>query len=245
VLARFGEGHPPLAIGTVDQLQAISGKDWRPLVTDQAGAALLVQSVQQPNLYVLADPDLMNTQGLRDLQRARLAVEVLDTLRGQGPVIFDVSVNGFVRSRGVLKLAFEPPFLAATLCAAAAALLMGLHAAARFGAPRAEGRALALGKSALADNSAALLRLARREPAMAAPYADLIRQAVARAVAAPRTLDKAPLDTLIDRLAVKAGRPAVAAALTAEAEAVTDTAGLMAVARKLYDFRRGMTRERD
>ncbi len=234
----------PVAIGQVVSPQTIRSAAWTPVFVDQHGGWLMARSVRHGNLLVVADPDLLNTQGLKDLGRARLAMTIIDDLRGQGPAVFDVSLNGFERSRGVLKLAFEPPFLAATLSAVAAALLMGLHAAARFGAPQGSQRAFALGKRALADNSAALLRLARREPAMATPYADLTRQAVAQAVAAPRRLDKAELDAVIDRLAVRAGQAPASARLTADAARVTDLAGLMAVARQLYDFRRGMTRER-
>jgi len=235
----------PVAIGTIRGLQTLHSAKWTPVMIDQYGDWLVGRSLDQPNLLVVADPDLLNTQGLTDLNRAQLAMTIVNDLRGQGPAQFDVSLNGFERSRAVLKLAFEPPFLAATLCAVAAALLMGLHAAARFGAPRTSTGGFALGKRALADNSAALLRLARREPSMAKPYADLTRQAVAQAVAAPRTLDRDALDAALDRLAVKAGRAPSAAELTAEANKVKDIGGLMAVARKLYDFRRGMTRERN
>jgi hypothetical protein len=235
-------------IGAIRSLTVIAGGDWRPILTDGAGLPVLAESSGDPDLFVLADPDLMNTQGLRSLERARLAIAVLDGLRHGGPVVFDVTLNGFSSARGLLRLAFEPPFLAATLCAAAA-LLMALHAAVRFGPAAAPQRALALGKRALVDNSAALLRLARREPAMAGPYAELTRRAVARAVGAKASgagaLDKAELDAAIDRMAVRAGRAPQAAALTAEAGRARDVAALMAVARKLYDFRRGMTRERD
>lgn len=244
-LTDIESGRAPFDIGAVASLQTARSDGWTPALIDAAGDWVVIRSKAQPNLLVVADPDLFNTQGLKDLRRARMALSILEDLRGDGPVVFDVSLNGFQRSRGVLKLAFEPPFLAATLCALAAAILMGLHAAARFGAPHAPERALALGKRALADNSAALLRLAKREPSMAQPYADLTRQAVARAVGAPRLLDKTELDAVLDRLAAKAGRPAEAASLSAEASKVSDIGGLMAVARKLYDFRRGMTRERD
>ena len=48
---------------------------------------------------------------------------VLENLRLEhGPIIFDVTLNGFVRGRNLLKTAFEPPFLSATLCAVLAAL---------------------------------------------------------------------------------------------------------------------------
>ena len=45
---------------------------------------------------------------------------------------------------------------------------------------------MAFGKRALADNSAGLIRLARREPRMAPRYLDLTRAAVARALGVTR-----------------------------------------------------------
>jgi len=80
---------------------------------------------------------------------------------------------------------------------------------------------------------------------MAWPYAELTFKAVARAVGAPRSLDQAETLALLDRLSAKAGVEAAPSALMAEANAVGDNATLMRLARKLYDFRRGMTRERD
>jgi hypothetical protein len=233
-----------LDIGRIDNLQTLSGEGFTPLLQDDEGATLLASAPGRPDLLILSDPDLLNTQGLRDMARARLAISLLEALAEEdGRVIFDVSVNGFSGGRNLLKLALEPPFLAATLCALLAAALMGWHAAARFGAPRPSPRALALGKTALADNSAALFRMADREPRMAVPYAELVLQAASRAAGVPRNLDRAEADALLDRLSRRAGAPP-ASALMAEAQAVRDTAGLMAVAQRLFDFRRRMTRER-
>ena len=68
-----------------------------------------------------------------------------------------------------------------TLALVAAALLAGLHGAVRFGQARREERAIALGKAALVENSAGLIRLARREAQLGAAYADVVRQEAARA----------------------------------------------------------------
>jgi hypothetical protein len=230
------------SIGSIDQLQtAAPSPGARAAVIDDQGRALLL--VLSDDTAVLTDPDLFNTQGLKHPDRARLAIDILKGLAGTAPIVFDLSVNGVGGDRNVLKLAFEPPFLAATLCAALAAALIGWHAASRFGAPRPSGRALAFGKSALADNSAALLRLAGREPHMAAPYAHLTLEIARRAVGVPRTLERESAQAMLDRLSGQAGAPQTASALLAEAEAAKDTPALMHAARRLYEFRRRMTRE--
>jgi hypothetical protein len=95
---------------------------------------------------------------------------------------------------------FEPPFVALTLGIAAALLLTGWHALARFGAARPAARAIAFGKAALVDNSAALMRKARRESRMGGRYAAVIRDRAARAFGAPARLQGEALDAYLDGL---------------------------------------------
>lgn len=233
-----------VATGPVDQLQTVSGDGWIPVVTDARGRGIVVKRRDWP-LYVLSDPDLLNTQGIRRLDTARGAVAILDALRGgAGPVVFDVTLNGFSRPRSPLKLAFEPPFLALTLCAMAAAALMGWHAAMRFGPALRPARAFALGKRALADNSAALIKLARREPAMAPRYAAVERSAAARLVGAPKDLEPEALDAFLDRLSATREAEDRFTDLAERAARVKDNSALMEIARRLHRWRLEMTRER-
>jgi hypothetical protein len=228
----------PMVTGPIDQLQAFVD-DPDIFVRDAHGEGVMTKEHTKP-IYQLSDPDLLNTQGIKDLATARAGVALINALRrGDGPIVFDVSLNGFERSRNLLRLAFDPPFLGATLCLAAAALLMALQALTRFGAPRRAGRAIALGKLALADNSAGLIRLARREPKMAGRYLDLTRASVARALGAGR-LDESALAALLDRQAERVGAQHRLAGLTADAAGVKDRAGLMRLARNLYQWRTEM-----
>src|SRR5262249_53482772 len=140
----------------IESPQTISGDDLTGYLIDQQNRNLLVQS-EETGTYILSDPDLMNTHGLKDLETARLAASLIQAMRdGDGPVIFDLTLAGYRRSPNPLHLAFEPPMLGATVCALLAALLMGIHASVRFGSPLESKRSLALGKKGLADSSAAL-----------------------------------------------------------------------------------------
>ena len=138
-------------------------------------------------LWVLADPDVLDNHALATLAGARRAVAVLDAVSAGAdrppnrPIAFDLTLNGFARRPNLLKLAFEPPFFSLTLCLLAAAALAAFHASVRFGVPGREDRALALGKLALADNVAALLRLAKRSHRTGAAYATLVADDVAHA----------------------------------------------------------------
>lgn len=240
--AVFGPG-TRLDFGPVESEQALTGGDAEPALADQAGRPVLARAqVKDLDLYLLSDPDLLNNRGLASLQTASSAVALLDKLRADGPVTFDVTLNGFQRSRNLLKTLLTPPFLAATLCGLAAALLMGLHAAVRFGPVRASGRAIALGKHALVDNSAALIRLAKRQPRMGARYAALTRAQAARAMGVQRDLPPEALDTVLDRR-TPTGQPPFTA-LAAEARAAKTDAELMQSSERLYRWRLEMTRER-
>src|SRR5690606_4482042 len=122
--------------------------------------------------YVLADPDLISTHGLKTLNGARPAAALVSIVRPErSSVVFDLTLHGLQRARNVLRLMLEAPLLGMTLALAALAALAGFQAAVRFGRARDAGRVIALGKRGLADNTAALVRLARREHHMAARYA--------------------------------------------------------------------------
>ncbi|KRA65062.1 hypothetical protein ASD79_19225 [Caulobacter sp. Root655] len=237
--------------GPIKNLRSLSGPDLTPVLTDAEGRIILARRMPT-DTYFLADPDLLNTMGLKDIRTARAGVGIIDLLRGErqrhGVIAFDVTLNGFSRSRSMLKLAFEPPFVGATLCLVAAALLMGLHAAARFRAVRRGERALALGKAALIDNSAGLIRMAKREPAMAPRYAELQRAAAIRAlgiatVGGSRLTGQALTDFL-DRQGARFGAADSASHLDAETKAVRSLSDLMKVVAKWYQWRLEMTRER-
>jgi len=245
--------------GPIRNLQSISGPNLVPVLTDAQGRVVLARRMPTET-YILADPDLINTMGLKDIRTARAGVGMLRVLRdraipdgGYRPkeskvIAFDVTLNGFSRSRSVLKLAFEAPFVGATLCLVAAAALMGLHAAARFRAVRRGERALALGKDALIDNSAGLIRMARREPALAPRYAELQRAAAVKALGGLRAggsrLEGLALTDFLDRQGERFGAADSASRLDEETRTVRSLGDLMKVAAKWHQWRLEMTRER-
>jgi len=231
------------ATGSVDQLQTFqTASNLDAIVRDTRGGVLLA-ATHDRRVYFLSDPDLINNHGLASLDTARAASALIAIVRrGGGPVAFDAGLNGFGAPRSLLKLAFSPPFLGATLCLAGAGLLIALCAAVTFGAPRREGRALAFGKAALADNSAGLIRMARREPRMAGRYLDLSRAQVVKALGAGRA-DPKDLDALLDRMAERGGVAQRLSTLAPEARNARTNADLMKVAKALYQWRMEMTGE--
>lgn len=251
-----------LETGPISGLRGLSGPGLEPLLTDPEGRIILARRIPdkadpREDTYFLSDPDVLNTMGLKDVRTARAGTRILELLRWDGDedednghraIAFDVTLNGFARSQSLLKLAFEPPFVGATLCLVGAALLMGLHAAARFRAVRRGERALALGKDALIDNSAGLIRMAGREPALAPRYAELQRAAAVRALGGARhggsRLEGQALTDFLDRQGQRFGAADSASALDEETRTVRSLGDLMKVAVKWHQWRLEMTRER-
>ena len=119
--------------GVVRQLQSFKAQGFVPILVDETGATILARDANKP-IYILSDPDLINTHGLKDLGTMQTGFAIVGALKaGDGPVMFDATLNGFARERSILRLLFDPPFLAVTLCLFAAAALAGFQAFVRFG----------------------------------------------------------------------------------------------------------------
>lgn len=222
--------------------QVIESEDLTPLLTLPDGGVLLAQIKGHPH-YVLADPDMLNNQGIRDPARAQAALTLLDTLNANGSETINFATFADVvtirEPVGLLRLLLEPPFLAMTLALVIAALLAGFHGAIRFGQPRREERAIPLGKAALVDNSAGLIRLARREVHMGPAYAEFIQQESARAIGAPSGLTGEALDDYLDRLT---RRGPTFSELAAALVKTRDRQSMAAAARALFQWKKDIIR---
>ena len=182
-------------------VQTMRGKGLKPLIATPAGGIVLGK-VADANFYVLSDPDLLNNHGMASERQARAALALLDYLNSTDAdgILFDVTANGLGRSRSPLKLAFDAPFLAVTLTIFAAMLLAAWQALNRFGAARRRERAIAFGKTALVDNSAALIRKAGREAHLGSRYVDLIRERAIALFRLPLSLDHEGLEERLESL---------------------------------------------
>lgn len=235
----FARFYTPRPIQVITGLEQAQGKDRRltPLLTDGNGGIVLAQIGDGP-LYVLADPDLLNNRGMKELAQASSALTLLDWMNstGAGGIAFDVSMNGFGHSRSPLKLLFDPPFLAMTLTIVAALLLTGLHALGRFGPVRPRERAIAFGKAALVDNSALLIRKAGREARLGGRYAAAVRERAAQAFGVPARLRAKDMSEALDEyLDGLKGRHRFTG-LAGAAEAAANRHSLLEAAQALHDW---------
>jgi hypothetical protein len=102
-------------------------------------------------------------------------------------------------------------------------------------------RALAYGKRILADNSAALIRLAGREHTMAPRYADFVRAIVAERIGVARDGSETTSAEL-DRVAMARGLSQSFSTLAAEAAAAQNGVDALNAARKLHAWTEEMIR---
>ncbi len=130
----------------------------------------------------VVEPDLVNNYGLSDARRAAAALALVQEA-GYGDmnsVTFDMTLNGYGNSVNLLTLAFEPPFLAATLCLILAMVIVGWRAFLRFGPSAVAAPEFAFGKKRLVTNGAGLIVRARRLGLLGEPYANLIERRLGR-----------------------------------------------------------------
>ncbi|MBB3034819.1 DUF4350 domain-containing protein [Alteriqipengyuania lutimaris] len=134
------------------------------------------------NVLIVAEPDLLNNWGLADATRAALASDLVALARQgtEAPVHFDMTLNGLGASRNLLTLAFEPPFLAATLTLLLALAIAMWRAFARFGPALRPAPAIQPGKSQLVANGADVIARSRRLRLLKTPYEALARARIAR-----------------------------------------------------------------
>ena len=193
-------------------------------------------------LVVVAEPDLLNNYGMADRRRAALALALVDTTLEDYslPIVFDLTIPGLGRSQNLLTLAFEPPFLAATLALILAALAIAWRALRRFGAPRAELPEFAHGKTQLARNGAGLVERARRWHLLGTPYAAIVAARIAARLGL-READPAVREAAIARALAARGRdPGEFAAGAAALRAARSPRDLLRAAATLTEFERSL-----
>ncbi|MEM1088272.1 MAG: hypothetical protein AAGH90_11120, partial [Pseudomonadota bacterium] len=212
-------------------------------VVETAGGQLVSQ-VPGTQVYILSDPDVMNTFGIARRENARFALGLIERLTPYdgAPITLDATIHGFEHTTNLLKAIFDIPFLGATLIAFATMLLIGWGGSIRTAPSVREERAIAFGKQALADSSAGLIAMARRETGMASPYLETSRRALIRRLGLPRSTDDETVAATLNALAKQRGHDDT---FDSKAEPLTHRAqnreDLTDKARQLWRWRKEIT----
>ncbi len=191
---------------SVDELlQLVRMQGLQPVILTPAG--VLLGRLRGTEYFVLTDPDILSNHGITDPGNARLALEVIGTLRRGGVVEIDATLAGFGTGDNALRSLLVPPMLGVSLIGVASFMLLFWAALTVFGARRREAPALRLGKRALIDSTAGLFAMSGREGHMAPGYLELTRERLRRDLGLPRTISGEDFTALIDRMAKDRGLP--------------------------------------
>ena len=238
------------AIGPIRNLQTIAGPDIVPIVTDPAGNIVLGSIGDEEDdeiiAYVLADPDLLNTQGLASLATARTGVKMIDFIVEEStPIVFDMTLHGVERTRNILQLLLMPPFVAGVLCLVFAGVLVGITAFAGNLRTRS-GREIPLGHSTLVDSSARLISIAGRSNSIGARYVAMIRRQAARIVGAPANASEMQQTAILDSIGrARAGNTEPNfSQLSSDVVKASNTTAMMRAIGRLYTWKQELGRER-
>jgi hypothetical protein len=172
-----------------------------PIVVCGGGLLIAWQAAGSSAVVVIADPDLLNNQGLGRVGHAALIHDLLARrLRARG-VVFDETLHGFRRGTGLLALALGPPLLPATLQMVLLFALVVWSGAGRFGKPLPPAAGLGAGKEVLLANTADLLTLGGHAGDSLARYYRLTLRAVAGSLFLPPDLPEPELLARLEDLA--------------------------------------------
>jgi hypothetical protein len=171
-------------------LQFMRGDRLRPIIAGEAGILLGEISEQNRKIWILADPDIINNQGIANPDNAALAVAIINALRsGEGNVVFDETVHGFaVHTASAFQLLFRFPFVVATMQGLVAVALLMWATLGRFGAPRTAPPTLSAGREGLLQNMAKLVEFTGHQDMMVRRYVEETVRDVAATLHAPREL---------------------------------------------------------
>lgn len=186
-------------IATEETQLLIPGDALEPVITvpTDDGERVLVGRFPDTRIYLLSDPDLLNTMGIGKVDHAEIAVAlVLDVLHAEGVVVDEVS-HGFERASTLWQELFAFPLVLFTLH------LIGLlgfslwASMTRFGKPEARPPRVPSGKQTLLDNTATLLALGHHAGHGVKRYLEANLRAVARAYGLPaEASDEARLEAI-------------------------------------------------
>lgn len=129
------------------------------LVTCEGGVLVARRNAtaEGPRIVLVADPDLLNNQGLGRADNAVLIHQLFARGLGARGAVFDETIHGFTRTPGLLNEALSFPLV---LGVVQGLVLLGVVLWAgmgRFGKPLPAPAGLAAGKEILIDNTAKLL----------------------------------------------------------------------------------------
>lgn len=161
----------------------------------------------RPNVFLLADPDVLANHGIDDPANRGFLSFMFDQMGwGDRPIVVDETVHGATFERDIWREALRMPLLPLSLSVFATALLTVL-AARRFLSPREELAALGAGKRALIENTAGLHSDSMSADDLCRRYKTMVETDVAQHLRVPERLNPEERRALIESRASALGKP--------------------------------------
>jgi hypothetical protein len=239
-VAEVGRDLPAATLGTP---QLVDGRAIEPVLASAEGSLIGWTAASYcDELWLLADPDLIQNHGLGAGENAALAVALIDRIAEPGEIlVVDETLHGHGTAPHVFGALGRFPLVLALL---QAALLIGVLcwiASRRFGAPLPEPPALRPGRVALVESTAGLLLHGGHSASTLRRYLAIEERRVAAARGLPRDLGQ---DARRAALAGLERRRPPAVALATLVEQVEDGGehggALLACARRIQVWRTEM-----
>jgi hypothetical protein len=227
-------------------VQLLESSAMQPLVSTDRGALVAEFHRGRRRVWILSDPDVMENHGLSQSANAAFSVALINWLRGPGgSVVFDETIHGYVsQPPSPLRLLFTFPYVLATAQGVLAIGLLLWATVGRFGKAEPVAPALESGKLGLIRNIAELLGYARHHEIIVQRYVQEALRDAARLLHAP-PLPEGQLVPWLARVGRLRGAEPDCAEIVRRMEetgpkGAREATALMAVARDIYRWRRGI-----
>lgn len=208
------------------------------------GPRTVLAKISGTEIYLLSDPDIVNTMGLGLADHAHVGVAIVDEVLSADEVVVDEIAHGFERAETIWQELMGFPLILVTLHVAGLLALALWAAMARFGKPEPRPPRVPSGKQTLLDNTATLLALGHHAGYGVKRYLETTLRLLARAYGLPaEASEEARLEQLAT-LAARRGNKTDLRALAREVASLADRGGLREehrareLARRIYDFRK-------
>lgn len=158
----------------------------------------LIARLPNSRIYLISDPDLLNTAGLASGDNALVAFELLVGQLTPKAFVIDEVLHGYKRAESIWHALLEFPLICVTLHLATLLLLGLWTTTARFGRPLEPPSRLPPGKLTLVENTARLLALAERDKYAVERYLRLTVRRASRRAALPQATSGQPVEHLAE-----------------------------------------------
>lgn len=239
---------PALSLAAPHQLLRDRGAPFEPVIA--SGGLLLVAKASDTRLYVVADPDLLNTSGLSRGENAVLAERLLIGHLAPKALVVDATLDGYRQAASVWRALLEPPLVTFSLHFAALAAVVLWAGGRRLGRAEEPPPRVPPGKRTLVDNTARLFGLREHwKPSLEQYFRLTVARAAARwSKAGTHPAASAGFRRQVTELARLGRRRGTGADLEDLGRAIarlpprgTDARRVLGLARDLYRWRKEIT----